>query len=95
MRAIRACAAVVAALLTSPAWGQPLCGPREAIIDALASEYQEQPVGQGLSRQGPVVSIYANPETGTWSAIAEFPNGSACIMEEEWQIVAPVMGRPS
>lgn len=74
-----------------------MCGPRDVIVKTLAEEYREQPIGAGLSRQGPLVTIFANPETGSWTAVAAFPDGSACIMDtgEGWESAAPVVGRPS
>ena len=97
MRVRGACAVLVTALLTaSPALAQQ-CGPRDLVEEALASEYKEQPIGQGLSGRGAVFKLYANPETGSWTAIVALPNGGACIVDggEEWEIIAPVLGRPS
>jgi hypothetical protein len=74
------------------------CGPRALVEGVLASEYQEQAIGRGVSRQGPVVAIFVNPETRTWTAVLERPDGLACILDagEDWELAEPVIqGEPS
>lgn len=67
--------AALAALYTSTASAQvprPCANPVD-IAQKLAAEYREAPAGRGVDSRGNLVTIYANPETGTWTVIVFSP----------------------
>lgn len=75
-RVLIAAAAVFMAL---PAFGQQSnCGPREAVLQVLA-RYGETRQSIGLAGSGSVVEMWANLETGTWTAVVTGTDGTSCI----------------
>lgn len=70
-----ALAATVAALLASPAAAQAPrpCGNPADIARRLATEYREAPTARGVDSRGNLVTVYSNPDTGTWTVIVFAP----------------------
>ncbi len=56
------------------------CLNHGAFIEGLADRYGERRQMSGLNGDGTVVEIYANGETGTWTALIVQPNGMACMV---------------
>lgn len=70
----------LAALLACPAWAQRQnCGPRPDVVQMLENKYGESRQGIGFSRQGGVIEIYANIETGSWTILISLATGLSCI----------------
>ena len=65
--------------LTAPALAAQ-CAPREQVVQHLASDYNEKPVGMGLSASGALVMMFASP-AGTWTAVMVSPTGAACVAD--------------
>ena len=65
--------------LTAPALAAQ-CAPREQVVQHLASDYNEKPVGMGLSASGALVVMFASP-AGTWTAVMVSPTGAACVAD--------------
>jgi hypothetical protein len=65
--------------LTAPALAAQ-CAPREQVVQHLASDYNEKPVGMGLSASGALVVMFASP-AGTWTAVMVSPAGAACVVD--------------
>jgi hypothetical protein len=61
------------------------CAPREQISDKLAHEFNETPIGMGLSAAGSVLVFYASPK-GSWTAAIVSPDGVECVVDigEGW-----------
>jgi hypothetical protein len=74
-------ALILAAWLTQPARAQgAMCGPASEIIKSVTGEkYAEAPVIKGLMGDSYPMTVFANPKTGTWTAIFLTPDGRACI----------------
>lgn len=71
------CLMVIAAL---SARAQAFCGPQSEMIKALTDgRYREVPRFHGETRGMPV-TVFANPETGTWSLLVIRPDGAACLV---------------
>jgi len=73
-------------LLATPVVAQEVnqCAPRQVVIDALLSAFNESVVSSGINHgpNGPV-SIYelmANTENGSWSLISTTPDGVSCLL---------------
>lgn len=87
-------AALGAAFLSAPntaAAQGPSCGPRDALLAALAEGYGERPVGRGVSAAGGLVEILASPK-GTWTVVVTVPGGGpTCIVSsgEGWRNLSP------
>lgn len=68
------------------------CMPREAALAQLGRAYGEELVGIGIGQRGAsVVELYANRETGTWTALVTRPDGVSCAAAAgtDWQDVPP------
>jgi len=78
---------------TADAAAQPTCGTREALLKALARDFQEQPVGIGLSANGAVLELLTSPAGTTWTLMATQPSGVTCLIGsgEAWQ---PISRKP-
>ena len=80
---------VLCALSAAPAPAAaeaPLCGAREAMIDRLASKYDEQPVSLGVTATGSLLEVLASP-SGSWTIIVTVPGGPTCLVSsgEGWR----------
>jgi len=76
-------ALAVLALTAMPAMAQQPCAPSRAAMAGVISggKYQEQPVIQGMASDGQYrFELWANPDTGTWTATMQQPNGMTCIV---------------
>jgi hypothetical protein len=71
------------------AMAQPVCGPREALLRQIATEYREFPAAVGLAGNGTLFELLLSAE-GTWTLIATRPNGISCFVGggDSWQPVA-------
>jgi hypothetical protein len=72
--------AVALCALSAPALAAEPCAPREEIVQHLASDFNEKPVGMGLSASGGLVVMFASP-AGTWSAVTVSAQGAACVID--------------
>jgi hypothetical protein len=70
---------VALAALSAPALAAQ-CAPREQVVQHLAENYNEKPVGMGLSASGAMIVVFASP-AGTWSAVTVTPQGAACVLD--------------
>lgn len=66
-------------LVGSPALAQMQCGGYADATAFLQEEYGERLVVQGLDGAGNVIAMFANPDTGTWTAFIVYPDGKACM----------------
>jgi hypothetical protein len=69
------------------------CAPREEFVKALASQFNEKPIGMGLAGSGAMVVLFVSP-AGTWTAATVSTTGSACLVGSgnNWTDVAPPVG---
>lgn len=59
------------------------CGPRQVVTDFLANNFAETRIGMGTTANGSVlIEIYANLETGTWTALSSTHEGPVCMVAE-------------
>lgn len=72
--------AVFAACLVMPAAASAECLPRPNMMEMLADQYHEARQFVALSFGGSIIEVYANLETGTWTAVETVPDGTACIV---------------
>jgi hypothetical protein len=87
--------AALAAIGASPASAQSACGPREQLVNLLADQYNEDPVGIGLSQPGQVLEVFAS-SNGSWTMVMTMPDGKACMIAagDNWEMVTKVKGNP-
>jgi len=87
-------AAAIGALVlcAAPAAAAP-CAPRAEVVKALASKFNEKPLGMGLSQSGALVVIFTSP-AGTWTAATVSAAGEACVVGagDGWTDLAPPVG---
>jgi len=69
------------------------CGPRDVVIERLASKYGETRHSIGLGGSGVVMETFANAETGTWTITVTTPNGLTCLIAygQSYERVAEVV----
>ena len=86
IRAAALAAFFMSAVLAVPAAGQPICGPRQVLLDNLAKHHNEAPIAIGLAASGQVVEVLVGP-AGSWSIVVNNPDGRSCLMGagEGWQ----------
>lgn len=61
------------------AQAEAACGPKQAMMNALTTEFGEIPFATGVSLNKSV-KLFGNPQTGTWSLVLITPEGVACIV---------------
>lgn len=54
------------------------CGAHADVVARLAAKYGEARVGRGLT-EGGIIEVHASEATGTWTALAITPDGTACV----------------
>ncbi len=72
--------AIVSVCLGSQAIAQPQCGGYADAVAHLSTAYGESIVVRGIDGAGAVVEMFANPDTGTWTALIVQPDGTACMV---------------
>jgi len=86
----------VSILLTTPAAAQaPTCGERAAITARLAAVFGESQQAAGIVGPIQVLEIWANIETGSWTALTSDHVGRSCLVAtgEGWSL-APAPPTP-
>ena len=74
-------------VMNSPSLAQQVrCAAHERVLDFLAKNFAEQPVGIGVTQQGGLLEILAS-SSGSWTAIISSPTGVSCIVAtgEGWR----------
>ncbi len=87
---------VLAALLIAfPAFGQPVCLSRSAVLEQLGHKYNESPIALGLANTGSVIEVLTSPEGETFTIIVTMPDGRSCLIAAgtSWETVPVVRGR--
>lgn len=56
------------------------CLPRQALVEDLASKYNEQLTAGGLQNAQQLVEIWASPNSGSFTVFITRADGLACIM---------------
>ena len=77
---VSAAAALAVFLWPSAVPAQPVCGPRDNFLDHLRGQYDEQPIGLGLTNGGGVIEVLTAPDGKTWTIIVTLPNGRSCVV---------------
>ena len=101
---------LVATLLVTPAYAAkkkepaqkqetPKCFSVDQLSKALAKGYGEHPHFIGSTQEGNALTIFSNPQTGTFSVILITPQGAACPLSDgtHWHALKtqPEEGNPS
>lgn len=85
-------ALAVAALAAFPALARetPTCVKRSDLLDHLAANFDESPVGMGLTTSGKVLEIVVSAG-GSWTIIVTTPSGISCGIAsgESWEDMSP------
>lgn len=86
-----AAAALIAAIISGPAFGQA-CAPRDLQIERLLEQYGETRQAAGTSA-GKLVEMWANLESGSWTFTATNPAGIMCMLASG-QNYEPIKAEP-
>jgi hypothetical protein len=90
-------AAIIAALVTSPAFSQsaaPICAGLADALAALSTNYNEEPRVTALMSGGNALVITAAP-SGGWTALEVRPDGTACIVASGEAFGVTPLGDPA
>lgn len=60
---------------------QSMCAPTEEFAKALTETHGETVIFIASSVRGHIVQVWANPESGGWTASTSFPNGTTCVVD--------------
>ena len=58
----------------------PQCGPRAAVVKALAEKYSETRRSIGISANNLVMEVYASASSATWTITVTTPQGQTCLV---------------
>ena len=69
----------------------PQCGQHDKVAEALKSQFGEVVQMQGLTSDGRLGEVWANPETGTGPSTMTTPQGMTCLSGagDQFQIKKP------
>ncbi|MEQ6250110.1 hypothetical protein ABMC89_14545 [Sulfitobacter sp. HNIBRBA3233] len=62
------------------AQGQRNCGPRDLVVERLASGYGETRQSIGLGSGNRMVEVFASDATGSWTILVTLPTGLSCLV---------------
>jgi hypothetical protein len=66
-------------LATHAANAAPQCGPRDAVLAALADQYGETRRSAGLASDNVLMEVFASDTNGTWTITLTRPDGITCL----------------
>ena len=82
------------AALAPPATADPLipCYMRQEIALSLSSRFGETLAGFGLQSPTQLVELWRSPDTGTFTVLISFADGTSCVLASgvEWRAIADV-----
>lgn len=75
---------ILTALAVLSAWpaAASQCGPDAEAERLLVEKYGEARQSFGLSSDGRLIIVWANPATGTWTITASTPDGVTCLVAD-------------
>ncbi|WP_298860386.1 hypothetical protein [uncultured Sulfitobacter sp.] len=81
LAALTVAATIYVALTTQAvAQSQRNCGPREAVVERLASGYGETRQSVGIGSNNAMVEVFASDQTGSWTILVTMPTGVTCLV---------------
>lgn len=72
------------------------CGPRDLVVERLATGYGETRQSLGIGANNSMVEVYASEETGSWTILVTLPTGVSCLVAsgESFEAVAEALPAP-
>lgn len=67
-------------LLTTTAYAQSSCSPREQALDFLSETYGEARQSLSLDQNNNLLEMFANRDSGSWTILITTTDGIACIL---------------
>jgi hypothetical protein len=55
------------------------CGQHNQVVKQLSTQFEEVPLGAGLTPDGLVLELYASAK-GTWTVLLTLPTGRSCLI---------------
>ena len=77
--------------LTYMAKAEPVCGPTEQVLVALAERYSELSAARGFLGDGSILMVTATADGSSWTLLQITPAGQTCMMAggTGWEMVPP------
>ena len=90
-------ALTVLSLSAAPAEAQMKCDLRDNALSHLETQFDEQVVGRGLTRDGRAMVELLLSETGSWSVLVTDVRGRTCLIAtgEDWSEIQLLVGDPA
>lgn len=68
-----------------------ICGPRDQIIQRLATRFDERQSAIGMTGGGSLVELYVSPD-GTWTFVHTTTEGFSCLLAagQDWEDLPPM-----
>lgn len=72
------------AVSVASAQAQTICGPYDRAVGVLKQKYNERVTHRGIASlpngtPGPMIELWSNDETGSFTILSVKPNGTACL----------------
>jgi len=81
LAALTAAAALfIATTSQASAQGTRNCGPRDAVVERMATGYGETRQSVGIGSNNAMVEVFASDETGSWTILVTQANGLSCLV---------------
>ena len=64
-----------------------VCNTREAVLETLATNYNEEPIAVGVTNSGGLIEVLTDSDGKTWTIIMTSPQGNSCLVVagENWR----------
>ncbi len=74
-----------------------VCLPRQEAISQLAKQFEEKPIGRGLSDDGNAMVELFTSEKGSWTIVVTDTKGKSCLVAsgDSWGSLPKLVGRGS
>ncbi|MEQ6202334.1 hypothetical protein ABMC88_04700 [Sulfitobacter sp. HNIBRBA2951] len=81
LAALTAAAAMfIASTSQASAQGTRNCGPRDTVVERLATGYGETRQSVGIGSNNAMVEVFASDETGSWTILVTQATGLSCLV---------------
>lgn len=71
---------VILTVTSTSAQARQNCGPRDVVVERLATGYGETRQSMGLGTNNQVIEVFASDESGSWTITVTMPSGVTCLV---------------
>ncbi len=76
---------------------EQVCMPRKEAVSQLAKQFNEKPIGRGLSDDGNIMVELFTSEKGSWTIVVTNTKNISCLVAsgQNWTSITKLLGRGS